>query len=338
MSGFVEVTPRRVLRAGVAMALVMVVTVVGVRGLLFVSVDTTYHRDEALRRMHASRSDSSAVVHREAPPEVPGPAPDGRVLARARQRGTLRVGYDAGNVPFSFLNAEGRLVGFDVELAEQLAESFGLKTEFVPVRWTQLSAMLGNGEIDVMPGMWVRPYWFGSLHLTNPYFTGTVGVVVRDERREEFASVETLRRRRGLRIGLPLDAAQLAFAMKRYFAPSVDFVRFESAGEFFATPHPDIDAFLTPAEGAAAFTLLHPEYTVVVPQPDPVKLPYAFGTALNAEDISDAVNEWIVFATSEGSVARAYDYWILGQGAERKEPRWSILRNVLGWRPSNEWN
>jgi hypothetical protein len=29
-------------------------------------------------------------------------------------------------------------------------------------------------------------------------------------------------------------------------------------------------------------------------------------------------------------VQRAYDYWVLGRGAEEKKPRWSILRDVLG--------
>jgi hypothetical protein len=35
-------------------------------------------------------------------------------------------------------------------------------------------------------------------------------------------------------------------------------------------------------------------------------------------------------------VTRAYDYWILGKGADNRGPRWSILRNVLGWRPADE--
>ena len=93
---------------------------------------------------------------------------------------------------------------------------------------------------------------------------------------------------------------------------------------------------LPPAEGASAATLLHPEFTVVVPQPDPVRLPYAFGMAQEAENVSDATNEWIEFAASEGSIQRAYRYWALGQGAEFRGPRWSILRNVLGWRPADE--
>jgi hypothetical protein len=80
-------------------------------------------------------------------------------------------------------------------------------------------------------------------------------------------------------------------------------------------------------------TLLHPEYAVVVPQPDPVTLPMAFGVAPHSEDLAVTVNEWIVFATSEGQVRRAYDYWVLGQGARDERPRWSILRDVLGWGP-----
>jgi Na+/H+-dicarboxylate symporter/ABC-type amino acid transport substrate-binding protein len=337
MGGFLEVKRKRMIGTGLAMMVVAAVAVVGVRVVLAASVDTTYTRGAALRRMHASRAPSRALVHRERPPSDAVPAAGGGVLERARQRGTLRVGYDPQNVPFSFFNADGRLVGFDVELAENLAESFGLKAEFVPVSWPNLPAMLASGEIDVMPGMWVRPYWFTSLHLSNPYFTGTVGLVVRDERREEFTSVAALRRRQRLTVGVPLDTTQLAASMSRYFAGAgVEFVTFESPGSYFDGNHPGIDAFLMPAEGAAAATLLHPEFTVVVPQPDPVKLPYAFGMANGAEDMSDAANAWIVFASSEGMITRAYNYWILGQGAESRDPRWSILRNVLGWRPADE--
>ena len=50
-----------------------------------------------------------------------------------------------------------------------------------------------------------------------------------------------------------------------------------------------------------------------------------------SRELADAVDEWVVFATSDGLVQRAYDYWVLGRGAEEKGPRWSIMRDVLGW-------
>ena len=86
-----------------------------------------------------------------------------------------------------------------------------------------------------------------------------------------------------------------------------------------------------PAENASAWTLLHPSYTVVIPQPDPVQRQSAFGLALDADNLARVVDQWVLFAKHEGTIQRAYDYWILGQGAIDKRPRWSILRNVLGW-------
>jgi len=49
--------------------------------------------------------------------------------------------------------------------------------------------------------------------------------------------------------------------------------------------------------------------------------------------MSDAVNEWVVYAANAGIIDRSHSYWVLGKGAASDTPRWSILRNVLGWTP-----
>jgi Na+/H+-dicarboxylate symporter len=333
MGGFLVLQRKRLLFAGVAMAVGTVVTVAAVRLLLAATVDTSYHMDEVLRQMHAPRETTSALVHKDLTTvrreDGANRAP---TLQQVRERGSLRVGYAPSNLPFSFFNADGELVGFDIDLTQSLAEALGVKAEFVPVAWRELPKMLAEGVIDVMPSVWYRPFWFPSLRLSAPYLTGTMGLAVRDERRHEFASVDALRLSKGLKVGVPLDIRQIEFSMARYFGGAdVQFVTIESWVPFFEGRHPELDAFLVPAENGAAWTLLHPEYTVVVPQPDPVKIPSAFGLSLEAADLTDAVNEWVVFATNEGAVQRAYDYWILGQGAEDERRRWSIVRDVLGW-------
>ena len=242
------------------------------------------------------------------------------------------MGYDPDNLPFSFFNLDGVLVGFDIELARSLAESLGVMAEFIPIDWPEMPAMLADGIIDVMPGTCYRPYWFPHLRLSSPYLTGTMALAVRDNRRHEFGSIDALHRSEGLRIGVPLDTRQVTYSMRRYFGDAdVEFVTLEFWQPFFEGNYPDLDAFLVPAENGSAWTLLHPEYTIVVPQPDPVKVPSAFGMALDAGELADAVNEWVVFAENEGMIDRAYDYWILGQGAKDTLPRWSIARDVLGW-------
>ena len=283
--------------------------------------------------MHTPRDISSAIIHRNVTSvQVDKAARDLPALTRIRERGTLRVGYDPVNLPFSFFNQDGELVGFDIELSKNLAEAVGVMAEFVPIEWPRLAAMLADGTIDVMPGMWYRPYWFPSLRLSEPYLTGTMALAVRDERRHEFASIEALHRSQGLKVGVPLDLSQVKFSMKHYFGDAdVEFITLGFWQTFFEGQHPELDAFLVPAENGSAWTLLHPEYTVVVPQPDPVKIPSAFGMALDTGDLADIVNEWVVFATNQRAIQRAKDYWILGQGAVEKQPRWSIVRDVLGW-------
>jgi ABC-type amino acid transport substrate-binding protein len=276
---------------------------------------------------------STAIVHKDRSGVRPeAAAPGASTLQRIRARGTLRVGYDAQNPPFSFFNGKGELVGLDVELAQSLADTLGVRLELMPVAWHELSQALADNVIDLMPSVWYRPYWFASVRLSQPYLVGTMALVTRDERRDEFASVEALRRSKGLRIGVPLDTTQVSASLQRYFGDAaVTFVPMSSAVEFFEGRHPGVDAFLTPAEAGAAATLLHPEFSVVVPQPDPVTVPMAFGAALHSADLVDAVNQWMVFAQSEGAMRRGYAYWVLGKGAEERRRRWSIMHDVLGW-------
>ena len=332
-AGFLRFDAPRVLLAAVIAVAVTVASIVGTRVLLAATVDTGYHKGEVLQRMQTSRSAPPAIVHKDRSSiRDDALAGDVTTLERIRARGTLRVGYDANHAPFSFFNANGELVGLDVELALGLAETLGVKAEFVPVAWRDVATLLAGNVIDVMPSVWYRPYWFASLRLSEPYLMGTVALVVRDERRHEFASIEALRRSRGLRIGVPLDVSQLRYSLTRYFGDAdVTFVPLESPAGFFEGRHTELDAFLMPAESGAAATLLHPRFSVVVPQPDPVALPMAFGVAPRSEDLLHMVNEWIVFAKSEGAMKRGYDYWVLGRGAEERRRRWSIMRDVLGW-------
>jgi Na+/H+-dicarboxylate symporter len=329
MGGFLRWQAGRILAALAAILAGSVLVVLGLRALLAVVVDTGYHLDEVVQAMQNSARDSSSLVHRSPPGPATGPA-----LDRARQRGSLRIGYAPDNPPMSFFNKAGQLVGFDVELGEDLADALGLRAEFVPIEWTALPDMLAAGVIDLMPGMWYRPFWFSRLQLSSPYFTGTVALAVRDQRRAEFQQISALRQSEGLTIGVPLDASQISTSMAHYFGNAgVTFEVLEVWNPFFQGQRPDIDAFLMAAEQGAAWTLLYPQYTVVVPQPDPVRLPYAFGMALDADRLRNVVDEWVVFAREAGIIDRHYQYWVLGKGAQTAPRRWSILRDVLGWQP-----
>lgn len=328
LGGFLVFQRARLLRSAAGIAVSLAIAVLVLRVFFGFAVDTEYRMDEALQNMHKSTRAADTVVLREQPPADAVPEPGS--LSRARERGSLRIGYDPNNLPMSFFNADGELVGFEVELAEQLAAALKLRAEFVPIRWPQLPRLLAEGVIDIMPGVWYRPYWFSSLALTDPYFTATVGLATRDDRRHDFETLDKIRRQSGLKIGVPLDRTQIAYSLEHYFGGTdAEFVTIEFWNPYFEGKHPEVDAFLLPAEHASGWTLLHPEYTVVVPQPNPVRVPTGFGVALGSDELSRVVNEWVVYADNAGLIDQAHRYWIKGQGAQIKKPRWSILRNVL---------
>ena len=55
------------------------------------------------------------------------------VLDAVKERGVLRAGIRMDNPPHSFIASDGRWQGFDVEIAEAIAEDLGVKLEKIKV-------------------------------------------------------------------------------------------------------------------------------------------------------------------------------------------------------------
>ncbi len=86
-----------------------------------------------------------------------------------------------------------------------------------------------------------------------------------------------------------------------------------------------------PAESGSVLTLLFPKFTVVVPEPDIVKIPLAYPLARRDQDWARFINTWIELKRRDGTIDALYGHWILGKQAVKRQPRWSIMRNVLHW-------
>lgn len=251
-------------------------------------------------------------------------------LATILSRGSLRVGYPTKRLPWAFQNAEGRLVGLDVDLAHLLAADLGVALEFVNVEPAQMAQLLDDGRIDIaVGGLAVTPERALHMRFTEPYMDATLAFVVRDHERRRFASIPTLRGAGALRIatlGLAHYDNIISAAL-----PHAQLIRIDSPQDFFAAPEGRFDAMLFSAEGGSAWTLIHPRFSVVVPRPNVVSGPIAFATPKGAPEVHDYVSTWIALKRQDGVARHLYDFWILGRGAESTTPRWSVIRNVLGW-------
>ncbi len=329
-AGYLRLTLVRMLvLAGVA-AVVLLIAVGATRLLLASTIDTTYRKDKVLTGMHLRRSSVPVVVHDDIvePDESRLSA-----LERIRARGALRVGYVPDRLPFSFINARQELVGLDVELAGRLAEDIGVgSVEFVPARHSTLAQLLVERRVDLVMNV---PYLRGTLPImvfSTPYLNADVGFVVKDARRHDFATVDSIRKLGTVTLGIPVRERSLEAGLREYLKGTE--VRFEDLGspyEFLAGWREDIDAFVTLAASGASWSLLYPNYSVVVPQPPPAALPLAVGMRQDDRDLHAFVDNWLVVERAGGTLQQAFDYWVLGKGAEPTGRRWSVMHDVLGW-------
>jgi ABC-type amino acid transport substrate-binding protein len=99
----------------------------------------------------------------------------------------------------------------------------------------------------------------------------------------------------------------------------------------FEKKTPGIDAVVNIAEAGTAWTLLYPDYSVVIPKPHIRKTPVGYAVARRNRELVEFLNNWVLAKKADGSIQRLYNHWVLGQGAMKTEPRWSFIRNVLGW-------
>lgn len=60
------------------------------------------------------------------------------------------VGIDAYYPPFTYLDANGTPVGFDVDSVQWIADTMNFKVEITPVPWDDILTALETGEIDLI--------------------------------------------------------------------------------------------------------------------------------------------------------------------------------------------
>jgi len=156
----------------------------------------------------------------------------------------------------------------------------------------------------------------------------TLAFAVPDHHRRNFSTWEQIGER-AVNLGVP-DVPYFVELIRRRL-PNAELTPVSSARPFFRGEVRGVDALVTAAESASAWTLIYPSYTIVVPEPGRIKVPAAYPMPHGADDLVRYVDAWILLEESSGTIEQLFDLWILGQASKDREPRWSVLHNVLHW-------
>jgi ABC-type amino acid transport substrate-binding protein len=243
------------------------------------------------------------------------------------KRGRLRVGYNPENLPFSYHNDKGDLVGFDVELMNELARELEVELEFIQWTYETLFKELEQNKFDVViGGMIATPERLTKANFSEPYMNMTGAVVVEDYRRHEFKNWRSIDEKLNIRLGVVGE--KRAESVKQVL-PNAAVVLLETYHEFFTENPKGVHALVISAEAGSAWTIIYPSYSVVVPEPH-IKAHAGLIMPLGDSDFGDFIDDWLKLKKTSGFIDKLYNKWILGKGEEQKKLRWSIGRDVLG--------
>lgn len=125
----------------------------------------------------------------------------------------LRVGIEAAYPPFSEVDADGALKGFDIDIARAVCLSLRRECVFVQVEFSGLIAALASRKIDaIVASMAITPERREVVDFSDRYFRSAARLLARSEA-ELDVSLQGLR---GVRIGVLRSSIHDRFASEAF--------------------------------------------------------------------------------------------------------------------------
>ena len=104
------------------------------------------------------------------------------LLAKIQERGTIIIGLEGDWAPWSFVDENDQLMGFDVEVARAIAAKLGVEAEIIPGEWDGLFAGMDAGRYDiVVNGVEVTPERTEKYDFADPYAYIRTALIVRGD-------------------------------------------------------------------------------------------------------------------------------------------------------------
>jgi cyclohexadienyl dehydratase len=125
-----------------------------------------------------------------------GKSTEPEAIQKIKKAGVLRVGATGDYQPMSFLDpSTGTYVGFDAALAEDLAESLGVKVEYVPTSWPTLMEDTLAGKFDLaLCGITITDARKEQALMSDGYLGNGKTVLCRAEDAGIYTSLEAINR------------------------------------------------------------------------------------------------------------------------------------------------
>jgi polar amino acid transport system substrate-binding protein len=228
-------------------------------------------------------------------------------IEKIMKRGVLKVGMSTF-VPWAMKDKEGKLTGFEIDVATRLAKDMGVEVEFIPTKWSGIIPALLTGKFDVIiGGMGIRPDRNLKVNFSIPYDYSGQAIMAHKELAGGFDELSDFNKPEvtvTARIG-----TTAASAAKKYMP--------EARLKLFDDESQAVQELLNGRAHAMVASAPLPAFQVIK-NPDKLFLPVAGtftkepnGFAIRKSDVDtlNYFNNWIRFVEAEGWLLERKNYW-----------------------------
>lgn len=226
------------------------------------------------------------------------------------KRGKLIVGMDVSDVryqPFEMKNANGELVGFDVDLAQMMADELGVSLEIVQTGWDGIIPALINRKFDVIiSGMGVTTERNKVINYSDPYYLSGKCLLIHIHS----AGIITSYRDLNAEDMIVATAFYSDMALDRYI-PNAGIIRYNSDEEAVRDViEGNADAYIADKARVAIYARSYPDNTLALLTPFTYE-PIAIGVRKGDPDFLNWINNFIKIINGDGRLAMLEQKWMV---------------------------
>ena len=218
--------------------------------------------------------------------------------------GKLTVATSPDFAPYDFYaideSGNAQLAGFDMALAQYIADYLGLELEVVPMDFDGVLAEVTAGNVDLgMAGLSPDPDRMEAMDFSDIYYQGGQSLVVVQENKDKWASLEELNDP-SLTIGAQLGSIQYDLAEEN--TPDADIVQLAKVTDVVSELlGGKLDAGYIETVVAESYAKNYPDLYIAFDVPYEVE-GSAVGVVKGNEALLAGVNEAIAAALADGSM------------------------------------
>lgn len=224
-----------------------------------------------------------------------------------KKRGVLKVGMDIFQ-PWAMKDKNGKLIGFEIDVATRLANDMGVKVEFTPTAWSGIIPALLTGKFDVIiGGMGITPQRALQVNFSLPYEFSGMGIVAHQELAAGFDSLENFNSP-DVQIAVKLGTTAAAAAKK--FLPKAKLRMFDTEPQAYQElRNGNVHAVVGSAPRPAYEAVDYPDTLFLPIEGTFTREPIGFAMRKGDPDTLAFFNSWITIAGLEGWLKERHQYW-----------------------------